>query len=255
MNRPLSSPALQVLSGATAEGALVKLNAGTLDRKLYVEIDKALQALGGKWNRRLEGHVFQEDPSELLRQVCDNGGYLDRRKALQFYETPAELAARMVQLADLKDGAEVLEPSAGHGAILRALPTNRGILVDAMEIDPLKIPVLEALQAERRHTLINVLELDFLETLPVPTYDCVLMNPPFTRGQDAQHIRHACGFLRPGGRLVAVASAGVLVHENRAAVDFRAFLVSHGGTVERLPEHTFRSSGTDASTVLIQVSM
>lgn len=250
--RPISEQALGVLSTAAVEGCIVKITAGQLPRALYIEVNKALEALGGKWNRREQGHVFEGlDPAERLAEVLDSGGYLDRRKAMQFFETPPELAARLVQLADLRPGMDVLESSAGRGAILRALPTDA--LVDAMELDPQNIPHLEALRAERPRSLINVLELDFMDTLPVATYDRVVMNPPFSRGQDRRHIQHAHGFLRPGGRLVAVASAGVEIHQDRAAQEFRAWVGRQGGSITRLPERSFRASGTDVSTVLVQV--
>jgi len=50
------------------------------------------------------------------------GEVTDFQKLYQFYETPPELARRMVALADVRDGQKVLEPSAGRGAILKAMP-------------------------------------------------------------------------------------------------------------------------------------
>ena len=41
--------------------------------------------------------------------------------APQLFPTPTELAARMVELAEIEDGQQVLEPSAGTGAIVDAI--------------------------------------------------------------------------------------------------------------------------------------
>src|SRR3546814_19124442 len=38
-------------------------------------------------------------------------------------------------------------------------------------------------------------------------FDAVIMNPPFDRGRDCDHVRHALAFLKPGGVLVAIMSA------------------------------------------------
>ena len=64
------------------------------------------------------------------------------------------------------------------------------------------------------------------------------MNPPFERGQDREHVRHAYGFLNPGGRLVAVMSEGPFFRDRRADRAFRDWLDALGAEVERLPAGT-----------------
>src|SRR5438128_387324 len=39
-------------------------------------------------------------------------------------------------------------------------------------------------------------------------FDRIVMNPPFDRGSDIDHIQHAFALLAPGGRLVAVCANG-----------------------------------------------
>ena len=39
-------------------------------------------------------------------------------------------------------------------------------------------------------------------------FDAVLMNPPFGRGADVEHITHALTMLKPGGCLVALCANG-----------------------------------------------
>ena len=48
----------------------------------------------------------------------------------------------------------------------------------------------------------------------VGRFDRVVMNPPFCRGRDLDHVRHALRFVAPGGRLVAIMSAGVAFRED-----------------------------------------
>jgi 16S rRNA G1207 methylase RsmC len=81
------------------------------------------------------------------------------------------------------------------------------------------------------------------------------MNPPFCKGQDIAHITHALKFLKNGGRLVAVASAGVTFRQDRRYVEFRNLIASLGGTIEMLPDGAFKSSGTDVSTCIIVVQL
>jgi 16S rRNA G1207 methylase RsmC len=76
------------------------------------------------------------------------------------------------------------------------------------------------------------------------------MNPPFSKGQEARHILHAMKFLRPGGRLAAIASAGVTFRETALYKELREALAI-GGKIEELPPGTFSKEGTDVSTVLI----
>ena len=40
-----------------------------LDRKLYMKVDKVLKALGGKWDRRVGGHLFSVDPTDIIEQA------------------------------------------------------------------------------------------------------------------------------------------------------------------------------------------
>ncbi len=47
-----------------------------------------------------------------------------------------------------------------------------------------------------------------MEWQPVQYYSRVIMNPPFSHGQDIRHILRAFSLLRPGGVLVAVCLNG-----------------------------------------------
>ena len=69
MPKKLSNAALAVLEGVEIVGREVRITDGQLDRKLYVEVNAALEALGGAWNRKAKAHLFEQDPSDALDQL------------------------------------------------------------------------------------------------------------------------------------------------------------------------------------------
>ena len=102
--------------------------------------------------------------------------------APQLFPTPPELAARMVELADLKPGLTVLEPSAGTGNIAKAI-------LDAVDTEVLAYEINSDLCLHLRRTFpswkLKACCQDFLEVTDFQGhYPRILMNPPFTQGQD-----------------------------------------------------------------------
>lgn len=110
--------------------------------------------------------------------------------------TPAPLVVKMLTAANLNAESRVLEPEAGIGYIADEAKKMTPH-VDCVEIGCDFRELLEL----KGHQLIGC---DFLEQEQQPVYDAVLMNPPFSAEYD--HIKHAYGFLKPGGVLVAVCS-------------------------------------------------
>ena len=51
--KKLSDDVLSILSTAQIDGFTVRLICGQLDRKLYLDVNAALEAIGGKWNRKV----------------------------------------------------------------------------------------------------------------------------------------------------------------------------------------------------------
>ncbi len=75
------------------------------------------------------------------------------------------------------------------------------------------------------------------------------MTPPFAKQADIQHVLHAYDFLKPGGLLVAVMSAGITFRSGRAE-EFRKLVADRGGSIDPLPDAAFKESGTDVRTVI-----
>lgn len=242
--KKLTPEVLGVLSRLVVEQGpmcwVARITDGQLDRKVYVAFNEAVEALGGSWNKKVKGHLFDHDPTDEIEALLLTGEF-KTKFAGDFFQTPVELAKLMVAWA-VRAGDLVLEPSAGHGRIAaEALKVAGDQRVICFEVDvdrALKLPPGCDARA-----------CDFLTVDPFAV-DAVVMNPPFSKGQETRHILHAMKFLRPGGRLAAVASAGVTFRETALYKGLREALAI-GGKIEELSAGTFSKEGTEVSTVLI----
>lgn len=243
----ISKNALTVISTGIISGNVFTITGGQLDRRLYLEVNEALQNLGGKWNRKFKAHVFDADPATKIEDLLLSGETVDEKKLYQFYETPKPVVRRMLELANITytddplKMQDVLEPSAGHGAIADEIDQSR-CLFRCGELDPKNVEVL----IDKGYP---VAEGDFLE-IDFEQFDRIVMNPPFTRQQDIDHVLKAYALLRPGGRLISVMSPGFTFRQNRKSTEFRR-LVDDRGTYEELPDGAFKESGTGVRTVLV----
>lgn len=160
-----------------------------------------------------------------------------------FFETPPTVVERMIEEAGIDPGMSVLEPSAGRGGIADRLPDDVSISV-----------------AEHNHRLRELLSekgyAPHEDAMAVPgTFDRVIMNPPFERGQDMEQVRHAYDHnLAEDGRLVAIMAPGWQYKTDKRSQAFRDwFDEAVGGAVEELPAGTFKRSGTGVSSVMVVV--
>ena len=247
----VSQDVLSILDRAACEGNALSLTAlGKLDRKLYLDTNKVLEAAGGKWNRKAGAHLFEGGAAEAIEPILLTSEIVSRKVDFQQFDTPPELAARVVAEARIEPGMRVLEPSAGLGAL--ALPAAAaGGSVMCIEIDPKRAGALVKANAAAPARLDMVVALDFLKEGAARLYDRVVMNPPFAGQADIRHVLHAAKFLRPGGRLVAIMSASLTFRRNRLADEFRTFLTLHDASVVALPDDAFAASGTRVKTVLV----
>lgn len=163
-----------------------------------------------------------------------------------FFPTPEPLAKRMAELAEIKSGMSVLEPSAGTGRLADAAKAM-GAHVDAVEY----ASSLRDILAQKGHNLIGS---DFTEMKSEPKYDRIVMNPPFEKGQDMAHVQRAYEMLKPGGKMVAIMGEGGFFRSDSQATAFRDWLSGVGGASEKLPEGTFKESNTGVNTRLVTIS-
>lgn len=246
----ITQEVMLVLDECRVDGGKLYLPERQLDRKLYVAVDKVLKLLGGKWNRKERAHLFGQPIREKFDAVILTGEICDLQKELQFFETPVEVVEEL--LAGIPQGATVLEPSAGKGAIVRGL-LDRGYEVVACEQhDPFR-DTLRDFQNSGKFSMME--ERDFLTVNPddyVP-FDAVVANPPFTGQQDVDHVSHMIDFLKKGGRLATVMSNGVTFRQTKKTLA----LIEKLNEMEMfeitpLPEGAFKASGTNVNTVLVK---
>ncbi len=169
-----------------------------------------------------------------------------------FYPTPQGPADELISAAGLyrRDGdpqLRVLEPSAGTGN-LAGRCVEKGAIVDCIEVQP------DLAQNLARSGLYRqVLSGDFLRVQPAANYDRVVMNPPFDRERDIDHVMHALKFLKPEGCLIAIMSAGTEFRETRKSIAFRELMDKMGAKWRDLPAGSFASVGTYCNTIMLRV--
>lgn len=242
----VSNEILSVLSAAELSGNSLVLQ-GQLDRATYVAVNKVLDAAGWKWNRKAKAHTCDGDAVDVLEQVLLTGVVTVAKDEFEFFPTPKPIVAQLIELADIRPGMVVLEPSAGKGAIAYAVAEIvKPDCVELMEAN------FAALAGDIR--LGQVQRGDFLQVDPIRKYDRVVMNPPFSRQKDIKHVSHAFKFLKPGGKLVSVMSAGVTFRNDRLTNEFRALVESSDGDIAPLPEGAFKESGTMVRTVVVTLN-
>lgn len=184
------------------------------------------------------------------RELHDKITSLQFAKIPGYFPTPAPVVARMIDAAEIPPGGcRVLEPSAGSGAILDQVREAA--------------PGCEFIVYERNNSLREILTAkgytldgaDFTRSDPsAEKVDRVLMNPPFEKSQDIEHVMRAYSHLAPGGRLIAIMSPGAFFRTDSAGVAFREwFALLDGQTIAELPAGTFKESGTGVASVMIEI--
>lgn len=228
-----------VLANSRIESNKLYLPGTQLERKLYMAVNKVLNAIGGKWNRSEKAHIFKQNVEDIVEEILLAGEYTDQKKEYQFFETPVEIVKQLLELADIQDGDTVLEPSAGRAMIASMIND-----CDCIELN----------QSNREYLRSNGFNLvgeNFLDFSG--KYDVIVANPPFTKQQDIDHINHMIKIATR--RVVSVASSSVLFRDNKKTVDFRNKIKELGGSITPLPNKAFLKSGTNVNTCIVCVDV
>ena len=238
----------EVLVDGELEGTVFRLPDQQLERPLYLGVAKALEGIGGKWNRKHRGFVFPYAPDKLMARLYSDPTFSLKQK-YQFFPTPYDVAVQMAYLLRVEEAMLILEPSAGQGHLLE--PFRQDGILSRFNIDIECCEVLDLHREMLKDDGYAVIADDFL-TLDRPNrYDAVIANPPFSRNQDIDHIRKMYEVCKPGGEVVTLASPSWTFGNTKNQVEFRDWLKKLHATVHPLGEKAFAVSGTGITPVLV----
>jgi len=203
------------------------------------------------------GNVIPDDTDSSFEEEVFRDIKTTPAKNYGFFPTPDPLVKRIFDDIYVPEGKSptCLEPSAGTGQIaLRAV--KEGMVVDCVEMQDHLVKPLKEMGAFRQ-----VYGMDFHKFDTAKRYDYIIMNPPFDRGRDIDHVMHAWKFLEEGGQLIAIMHAGIEFSNTRKAKAFRNFASEHCGNTwsgkdswfRDLPQNSFSSVGTNVNTVLVKL--
>lgn len=240
---------LTIIEQGNTEDNLYFLPNKQLDRKIYLAVNKVVECLGGKWNRKAKAHVFDSDISGIIDDVLLTGEVIDKKKEFQFFETPPAIVDQLIRLAEIQPNHKCLEPSAGHGNIAEALCEivgNDNVICVELDFKNVKILTDKGF---------SVYGDDFLQYTSFVKYDRIVMNPPFTQQQDISHVEKALSHLRDNGILVSVMSAGVMFRQNKKTLSFWERIKRYNFKIIELPQGAFKVSGTLVNAIILKVSI
>jgi len=151
-----------------------------------------------------------------------------------FFPTPRPVIEQMLEHAQIEPHNRVLEPSCGKGDIVTYINEQH--------------PQAIVTAIEQNRTLADVLatkgiDAEFADFLQHSgSYDRIVMNPPFEKGQDIDHVRKASELLAPGGRLVSVVSEGPFFRSDSKATEFRQWADEQGAESYELADDAFKGA-------------
>ena len=221
-----------------------------LDRKDYVELMKVLEAMGWKRDKKQKCHIFDtENLKEAIDEICETMEVVDVKVLYQQYYTPPELAKRLVELACIGDTDCVLEPSAGHGAIVQAIIEKKPDYLVAVEIDANNYNHLRSnyFLENKKYSLV---EGNFLTLDKEKLFDKIIANPPFSKSQDVKHILKMYEHLKEWGRIVSIASESIRTREGKLYDDFKAL----NPEFIEIEDWAFKGSGTMVNSLIVIVN-
>jgi len=145
-----------------------------------------------------------------------------------FYPTPSHLATRMASMIDKDFSSRILEPSAGKGDLVNAVNSRLSQSyrpkpnIDCIE----KEPELRALLTGSGY---RVIDTDFLAYTSTKQYDTIIMNPPFSNGDD--HVLKAWDLIY-NGDVIALLNAETIRNPFSKSRQLLVSIIEQHGTIE-----------------------
>lgn len=212
------------------------------DPNSFIDNSDAAQLLRGLADQSKTQEEKQQQVEERRRQEVKNmEDKLRGVKILGFFPTPKAVAEQMVDAANIQSDEAVLEPSAGIGSIAEVIAAIEGVDLVCCE---LSFQLQEILEVKGFSVLP---EGDFLQVQG--NFDKIIMNPPFEKGQDIKHLRHAFDLLNPGGRVVCLVANGAAFNRSKSWIESMGWYKSIGAAFNGCD--AFRSTGVNINMVVL----
>ena len=163
------------------------------------------------------------------------------KKKFHFFPTPPEAIDFVLNICTPMNGERIIEPSAGQGHLVEGIQSfcivpNK---IDCIEINPIN-------QAILKEKGLNLIHDDFLTFDCEEKYDICIANPPFH-----SYIEHAYKMAEVAKEVCFIAPAGLEFKDDKKTRGLRDFILSQpDGTIQKMPEGSFKKSGTMVSSVV-----
>lgn len=239
----------EILKHCTLEDNVLRLPQVQFNKKSYAEAKKWIEEAGGSWQGgKVQGFIFPFNPERVF-SILNEGKRCNLAQDFQFFETPSNVADWLVMLAGgIHEHDKVLEPSAGRGALVKAIHRScPDAVVDCYEMMPENKELLSRLWG------INIIGDDFTKSTIGKKYTKIIANPPFSGNQDIRHVRMMYDMLEQGGTLASITSAHWEFAEEKTCRDFRQWLEDVGGAKYEIESGAFKESGTGVRTLAIVI--
>jgi hypothetical protein len=244
--------------GSSARNLARSIAKGVMEDSGVVPLDN--QGVGGR--EKDYGKSTRDAYSSAINDYYSNQKQKagrENRLGEDYYATPEPLGFKMVQWLNLAEGEEVLEPSAGHGAIARYFPNNvRSLAIEPSDalftmlaLNTGGVDKDNAAQASGKNKFVQNGTFEDLKT--VNKYDAIAMNPPFGHaGATAiEHLDKAWQHLRNSGRIAIIVPTGAMDKKMEKWFDEHKNAVVVGEI--KLPSVTFQQAGTSVSTRMLLI--
>ncbi|MCB0744317.1 MAG: class I SAM-dependent methyltransferase, partial [Ignavibacteriae bacterium] len=169
----------------------------------YKDVRQAFLKAGGKYKKNT--FLFPGN-AQSIYDLLTQGEEPDPVKQFQMFFTPSVIADKLVKLSGMpEDGIiDVLEPSAGQGAIIDAIRRRNPYSgITAFELNDIN---RQFLVKKYKESIDLKTEPDFLNFPGGVLFHFIIANPPFTKNQDVDHFMKMWELLQPGGTVVCITS-------------------------------------------------
>ena len=236
----------KILSECTLEDNILRLPQVQFNKKVYLEVKNRILEAGGEWNTQQNGFTFDFNAQRVF-DILKSGKRCNLKQEFQYFATPDEIADIAVsKFSSLREGCTILEPSAGRGALVKAVRRRcPNAVVDCYELMPENIEHLEKVEGAR------IIGKDFCQCHG--KYDRIIANPPFSNNQDIDHLYMMYERLNVGGELSCIVSQLWKLKKKKKCSHFRQWLEMNEAQVTDFDNGEFKESGTIIATSLVYV--